>query len=375
MSEPASVALRAIGSTSLPKATLSYRWVINDAQLFLDNFERFIGDTFTSPIFEGILPLKKTRVTQWQIKIKKYKNCSNEHYISIHLWSCEQAALVQPAPTAPQHKETSPVQQVSVTNMIFSVFNPNTNEVMHRSRSKKCSAPCVVGKQAEVSGCSNFIKQTNLATYLDGQALTLQVDATLLCFTDYSECVETCNDVLVPADSIREDLGSFCQGDLFADVTITCGGKEFRAHKVILASQSPVFKKMFEIDMKERRSGVIEVPDITPAVMSDLLAYLYIGTAPHVDTLARELLNVANKYELPRLLSICETTLVSKITANSVLEILILAELHETNILKKACLGFIKCNFAVICEQDSWKELKASATHHMLVFEVLEYCH
>ena len=33
--------------------------------------------------------------------------------------------------------------------------------------------------------------------------------------------METYNDVLVLADSIREDLGSFCQGDLFADVTIS----------------------------------------------------------------------------------------------------------------------------------------------------------
>ena len=184
--------------------------------------------------------------------------------------------------------------------------------------------------------------------------------------------MKTCNDVLVPADSIREDLGSFCQGDLFADVTITCGGKEFRAHKVILASQSPVFKKMLEIDMKERRSGVIEVPDITPAVMSDLLAYLYTGTAPHVDTLARELLNAADKYELPRLLSICETTLVSKITADSVLEMLILAELHKTETLKNACMGFIKCNFTSMSELDSWKDMKASASHQNLVLEVLE---
>ena len=55
----------------------------------------------------------------------------------------------------------------------------------------------------------------------------------------------------------------------------------------------------------------------------------------------------------------------SKITANSVLEMLILAELHEAKTLKSACLGFIKCNFAIICEQDSWKEMKASATRQM----------
>ena len=263
--------------------------------------------------------------------------------------------------------------KVLVSDITFNILNFNASEV---STKVVASTQCVVGEhEVEVCGYYGvFINMADLAKYLNGHTLTLQVNATLHCFTDYSECVETCNDVLVQADSIREDLGRFCQGDLFADVTITCGGKEFRAHKLILASQSPVFKKMFEIDMKERRSGVIEVPDITPAVMSDLLAYLYTGTAPHVDTLARELLNAANKYELPRLLSMCETTLVSKITADSVLEVLILAELHQAKTLRKACLGFIKCNFAIICELDSWKELKASATHQILVIRVLEYC-
>ena len=62
----------------------------------------------------------------------------------------------------------------------------------------------------------------------------------------------------------------------------------------------------------------------------------------------------------------------SKITANSVLEILILAELHEAKTLKNVCLGFIKCNYACMSELDSWKDMKASASHQDLVFEVLE---
>ena len=264
--------------------------------------------------------------------------------------------------------------EILISDCTFSILNSITNEVKHSTTA--ATRKCVVGMQTEDYGVTNFLKQDELDKYLDGHTLTLQVDATLLCLTGHSECMET-SDTLVPADDIRKDLGSFCQGDLFSDVTITCGGKEFRAHKVILASQSPVFKKMFEIDMKERRSGVIEVPDITPAVMSDLLAYLYTGTAPHVDTLVRELLNVANKYELPRLLSICETTLVSKITVNSVFEILTLAELHQAKTLKKACLGFIKFNFTSICELDSWKDMKTtnSPIHQILVCEILEYYH
>ena len=343
------------GSTSLPKRSLSYRWTINDAQVFLKNATA----GFRSPKFKIDLPLRETsqRVSEWQLVIKKTVS-------TFSLFLCKTML-----PYSFKQQEST-CSKILISDCTFSILDSSNNKVKHSAT--VATRECVVGVQMEGFGVADFIKQDELTKYLDGHTLTLQVNATLLCLTDYSECVET-SDTLVPADNIRKDLGSFCQGDLFADVTITCDGKKFRAHKLILASQSPVFKKMFEIDMRERRSGVIEVPDITPAVMSDLLAYLYTGTAPHVDTLARELLNVANKYELPRLLSICETTLASKITVRCILEMLILAELHEAKTLKKACLGFIKCNFAVICELDSWKELKASSTHQMLMFEVLEW--
>ena len=393
-----------IGSTSLPKRSLSYRWVINDAQVFLKNATA----GFRSPKFEVNLSLRESsqKVSKWQLVIKK--NASSFSLFLCYAKNttlCDQFAYPQqgridlpkafPKPTQtiatgqvlssqlPPGSRPRPsmvsslgstASKILIFDCTFSILDSSTNKVKHSVT--VATRECVVGVQMEDFGVANFIKQDELTKYLDGHTLTLQVDATLLCLTDNSECVETSN-TLVPADNIREDLGSFCQGDLFADVTITCGGKEFRAHKLILASQSPVFKKMFEIDMKERRSGVIEAPDITPAVMSDLLAYLYTGTAPHVDTLVRELLNVANKYELPRLLSICETTLVSKITADSVFEILTFAELHQAKTLKKACLGFIKCNFTSICELDSWKDMKTtnSPIHQILVCEILEYYH
>ena len=384
-----------IGSTSLPKRSLSYRWVINDAQVFLKN-----ATDFRSPMFEVNLPLRETsqRISKWQLVIKKTVPASFKLYLyyTKNIIGTLSNSTVAKGQTKPLFNQSMPsgyakppallfatpqtntvvsslgstASKILISDCTFSILDSSTNKVKHSATA--ATRECVVGVQMEDFGVA-IIKQDELTKYLDGHTLTLQVNATLLCLTDYSECVET-NNTLVPADNIRKDIKCLYQDVSFADVTITCDGKEFRAHKVILATQSPVFKKMFEIDMKERRSGVIEVSDITPAVMSDLLAYLYTGTAPHVDTLARELLNVANKYELPRLLSICETTLASKITANSVLEILILAELHQAKTLKKACLGFIKCNFTSICKLDSWIELKSSATHQILVIEVLEYC-
>ena len=374
---------KAIGSTILPEKTLSYRWIIHNAPVLL-NGKDIDPNGFTSPTFEVVSPGTET-VTKWQLVISGRDELSLQDHFGLSLFG--QSSSTSPAYSLilQPSNETDTRAKVLISDCTFFILNSDTDhKVKYRATAatrkiQLGSNPVpilrsnIICNEKKRIGINRFIKQEDLTKYLDGHTLTLQVDAILFFLTDYSECVETCNDVLVPADSIREDLGRFHQGDqLFSDVTITCGGKKFRAHKVILASQSPVFKKMLEIDMRERSSGVIKVSDITPAVMSDLLAYIYTGTAPNVDTLARELLNVADKYELPRLLLICETTLVSKIAVRSVLEMLILAELHKSKILKKACLGFIKCNFAHISKLDNWTYMKASASHQNLVFEVLE---
>lgn len=41
--------------------------------------------------------------------------------------------------------------------------------------------------------------------------------------------------------SIFASLSSFLFSDKFSDMTIVCGGREFRAHRVIVCSQSPFF--------------------------------------------------------------------------------------------------------------------------------------
>ena len=88
---------------------------------------------------------------------------------------------------------------------------------------------------------------------------------------------------------------SLLEDKLFTDMTIKCGDEEFKVHKAVLASQSPVFRKMFVSDMKEKWTSLIEISDTNSAVITDMVAYLYTGTAPNIHTLAKDLLAVADK--------------------------------------------------------------------------------
>ena len=54
-----------------------------------------------------------------------------------------------------------------------------------------------------------------------------------------------------PRHLLTDDLGELWENSLFTDCCLLVAGHEFRAHKVILAAHSPVFRAMFEHEMEE----------------------------------------------------------------------------------------------------------------------------
>ena len=59
----------------------------------------------------------------------------------------------------------------------------------------------------------------------------------------------------VPECRLSEDLGALFESQKFSDVTLVAvvPGKEYQAHKAVLAARSPVFAAMFEHEMEERK--------------------------------------------------------------------------------------------------------------------------
>lgn len=96
----------------------------------------------------------------------------------------------------------------------------------------------------------------------------------------------------------RKKLALIYEQQDLTDIIIKTVDKIFKAHRVVLASQSSVFKKKFKIQMRERRENAVEVIDIQPAVMSDLLTYFCTGSAPNIKTLAKDLLLAADKFNV-----------------------------------------------------------------------------
>ncbi|KAF9872000.1 hypothetical protein CkaCkLH20_10632 [Colletotrichum karsti] len=77
--------------------------------------------------------------------------------------------------------------------------------------------------------------------------------------------------------SIFSGLSSLLLSDKFSDMTITCGGRTFKAHRAIVCPQSSFFDKAFSSGFKEASSSTINLPEDDPDVLQRLLQFLYTG--------------------------------------------------------------------------------------------------
>ena len=83
----------------------------------------------------------------------------------------------------------------------------------------------------------------------------------------------------------------------FSDIILRASdGKEFPAHKLILASRSPVFETMFyHKEFKENKENLICFEDIDSELMKHLLDYVYYGDISFKDEIAPQLILPAHK--------------------------------------------------------------------------------
>jgi len=99
----------------------------------------------------------------------------------------------------------------------------------------------------------------------------------------------------VPECRLSEDLSGLFESQKFSDVILCVGGKEFFVHKAILAARSPVFAAMFEHEMEEKKQNRVDITDMDPEVLREMLRFIYTGKAPFLDKLDAELLAAADK--------------------------------------------------------------------------------
>ena len=109
---------------------------------------------------------------------------------------------------------------------------------------------------------------------------------------------------------------------MFSDVVLAVEDKKFHVHRFVLAMWSPVFKKMFSSDFKEKNSDEIPLPDEKASEFQELLLIIH-PTASQTEwnTVTNEncyfLLKFADKYQMDTVKQMSEDLLVEKVKSTS----------------------------------------------------------
>lgn len=71
------------------------------------------------------------------------------------------------------------------------------------------------------------------------------------------------------------DTANFYKKDAYSDVTIKYGSRQFKAHKLILCSQSEYFTKLFNSQFAEGSQKVVELKDDDEDAVEAMLTWIY----------------------------------------------------------------------------------------------------
>lgn len=170
------------------------------------------------------------------------------------------------------------------------------------------------------------------------------------------------------ADILKKNLSKFYENNKFTDVTIICGNHKFHVHKNILAGVSPVFQAMFESEMQEASSNIIQMTEVNPEAMKIFLKFLYADEIIIPIDIVEDVLDLGEKYNLKDLKYICELKLKDYIDVPKAVGFLIAADKYRLPIAKRRAMEFVKENLIDVMKSESWKN---SMEHHFHLLEEL----
>ena len=163
------------------------------------------------------------------------------------------------------------------------------------------------------------------------------------------------------SDQLVAQLEELFENMKFPDITINVRGRQFKAHKSILATRSQFFAAMFDHPTKEKLTNQVEVEDVDPTLFNEILRFIYTGRLSELTMgkMASNILAVADKYLLDQFKMECEIHIINQMSAENCLELLLVTDEHHPAFhLKKYAVEFFRFFPSEVMETDDWNKAK-----------------
>ncbi|XP_065203415.1 speckle-type POZ protein-like [Planococcus citri] len=297
---------------------------------------------------------------KWRVHLNPVYYTSSYYYVALYLYPSEECS---------DFTEHSPI----MGTLKFAIVDAENKE----KHPQTIEFTLTSGTSNTCAGFPQFILTSTLFTAAN--KLLLEDKLSIFCEISYVKetdivyiSSEPFSNSLEREPACLDDIEMLFMNKEFSDVTLSVKKKSFPAHKSILVARCPVFKAMLSHDMKEKQSDCIELQDINLPVFKEMLRYIYTGTVQNLKCLAPELLAAADKYDIRNLKAICEKELYEKLSQDTAVNTLMLADMYHAKKLKNQALLYIKIHSYTsnILSQEVRKTMVESFPH--LLLEIID---
>ena len=243
------------------------------------------------------------------------------------------------------------------TNASYTNVNAKLSIVIngHKHLKKKLRCRLVKGQVVELwnvqrKSVLDLLKEHGVND--DLLTLDINIETWKECNTEMINCLEDKTPL-----NLNMQMTKMLTNQTLTDVTLQVEGKEFKAHKVVLAASSPVFAAMFKEGTKEHQDNYVNIEDIDSDVFDVFLRFLYSGQVENLDEMYFDLLAAADKYDVQPLREICIQHMTKNISVDNVVDMLALADRYDVEPIKIYAQNFITNNMASVMKTDSWASL------------------
>ncbi|XP_065203941.1 speckle-type POZ protein B-like [Planococcus citri] len=322
--------------TKIDSDEARYVWTIEDF-----DFHEAKGERLYSPPFSSV----KDNQVKWYLGLYPNAEIDTKDHVSLFIFLSKLSSLEK--------------SKKIFAKATFLILNSENEEKFKKSLDiMEFSHPDI---ENSGWGIKKFIKKD---AKFRNKLLSNNNTLTIRCevkFSDMSSVHHGGSGIEMPECDLSENFAALIKNHTLTDVVLSVNGKDFPAHKTVLVARSPVFCAMFKHHTKENELNRIDIEDINETVVEGMLNYIYTGKCDDLDELAEGLLAAADKYDLGRLKIMCAKKLIEGLSVENAANVLVLADMHHQEDLKRGAIKFIVANFTQVFITAAWQNMLLSS--------------
>lgn len=162
--------------------------------------------------------------------------------------------------------------------------------------------------------------------------------------------------------------------DQLLDITLQAEGRNFQAHRAVLASCSDYFRAMFTDPMKESTQNLIILNGVTAIGIDLLLEYAYTSKLELNLSNVQDVLSASSHVQLESVVEACSNYLQAQLDLENCVDLVTIAETYSLTKLQQKVYRFICANLHELSKTNELYRLAWYQLEHILACDLPVDC-